>query len=282
MGIGRLFEQYGAFEVAAGVYGDFAKFAAGVKPLAQSASSAPSTAETASGMAAAALDSRAAKALAKTMADRKPDEPPPAKLSDEFAAAIAAHKAFLAAYPNSILSSDALRKITGVAVEYAKIDAWEVAEGVYADLAKSELKIRRPERLEFARGMCQLGRAMPAHAREILIALNAAGLGEEEKNESAPTALADEPAEPAVRPFGWPMAAVEGRCGGMYPSGTAGQLAESSAVRAAQALILTMEPISVISVIGLRYPSSSPPPPHRARMSGKRRPRPASRPLLQQ
>ena len=36
-------------------------------------------------MAAGALDSRAAKALAKTVADRKPDEPPPAKLSDEFA-----------------------------------------------------------------------------------------------------------------------------------------------------------------------------------------------------
>ena len=156
LGIGRLFEQHGAFEVAAGVYGDFAKFAAGVKPLAQSASGGASTAETASAMAAAALDSRAAKALAKTMADRKPDEPPPAKLSDEFAAAIAAHKAFLAAYPNSFSSSDALRKITGVALEYAKIDAWEVAEGVYADLAKSDLKIRRPERLDFARGCVSL------------------------------------------------------------------------------------------------------------------------------
>ena len=200
LGIGRLFEQHGAFEVAAGVYGDFAKFAAGVKPLAQSASGGgASTAETASSMAAAALDSRAAKALAKTMADRKPDEPPPAKLSDEFAAAIAAQKAFLAAYPNSVLSSDALRKITGVAVEYAKIDAWEVAEGVYADLAKSDLKIRRPERLEFARGLCQLGRAMPAHAREMLAALNSAGLGEEEKNEPAPAEVAAwMPAEPAI------------------------------------------------------------------------------------
>jgi len=189
LGIGRMFEQYGAFEVAAGVYGDFAKFAAGVKPLSQSASSQPSMAETASAMAATALDSRAAKALAKIMADRKPDEPLPAKLSDEFTAAIAAHKAFLAAYSNSIFSSDALRKITAVAVEYANIDAWEVAEGVYADLAKSELKIRRPERLEFARGLCQLGRAMPAHAREILTVLNTAGLGEE-SSESTPTALA--------------------------------------------------------------------------------------------
>ena len=40
LGIGRLFEQHGAFEVAASVFGDFAKFAAGVKPLAQSAGGA--------------------------------------------------------------------------------------------------------------------------------------------------------------------------------------------------------------------------------------------------
>ena len=81
-------------------------------------------------------------------------------------------------------------KITGVAVEYANLDAWEVAEGVYADLASSDLKIRRPERLEFARGLCQLGRAMPDHAREILTALNAAGLGEEERNEPSEEAIA--------------------------------------------------------------------------------------------
>ncbi len=141
-------------------------------------------------MAAGALDSRAAKALAKTVADRKPDEPPPGKLSDEFAAAIAAQKAFLTAYPNSALSSGALQKITGVAVEYANLDAWEVAEGVYADLARSDLKIRRPERLEFARGLCQLGRAMPDHAREMLRALSAAGLGEEERNEPSEEAIA--------------------------------------------------------------------------------------------
>ena len=190
LGIGRMFEQYGAFDVAAGVYGDFAKFAAGVKPLAQPVGNQPSVAETASALAASALDKRAAKALAKQTADRKPDDPPPAKLSEEFAAAIAAHKAFLAAHPNSVLSSDILRKITGVAIEYAKIDAWEVAEGIYADLAASELKIRRPERLDFARGVCELGRAMPAHAREILMELNAAGLGEEEKSEIGPTALA--------------------------------------------------------------------------------------------
>ena len=52
-----------------------------------------------------------------------------------------------------------------VGVEYAKLDAWEVAESVYADLLDAKLNIRRPERLEFARGLCQLGPAMPDHAR---------------------------------------------------------------------------------------------------------------------
>lgn len=52
LGIGRTFEQYGAFDVAAEVYGDFAKFAAGVKPLAQSAGNQPSAAESASALAA--------------------------------------------------------------------------------------------------------------------------------------------------------------------------------------------------------------------------------------
>ncbi len=55
LGIGRMFEQYGAFEIAAGVYGDFATFAAGVKPLAQSAGNQPSVAETASALAASRL-----------------------------------------------------------------------------------------------------------------------------------------------------------------------------------------------------------------------------------
>ena len=55
---------------------------------------------------------------------------------------------------------------------------------------RSKFPFRRPERLEFARGVCQLGRAMPGHAREVLAALNAAGLGEAEKNLSDPAAVA--------------------------------------------------------------------------------------------
>jgi tetratricopeptide (TPR) repeat protein/thioredoxin-like negative regulator of GroEL len=222
--LGRLYERHGAPQVAAGVYSRFAEFAAGVEVLAQSAPGQPGIAHRTGYMAAAALESHAAKVLAKAMADRKPDEPPPAKLSAEFAAAIAAYKAFLlpaaAAAPDAkpqaagegakpqaagvgvkpeaagpaakdavtyqaflqknpqnTLAGDAIRRIMAVAVEYAQLDAWDVAEGVYADLEQSKLAIRRPERLEFARGVCQMGRAMPAHAREILVALGSAGLG---------------------------------------------------------------------------------------------------------
>ena len=34
------------------------------------------------------------------------------------------------------------------ALEYARINSWDVADGVYADLLKDDLAIRRPERIE--------------------------------------------------------------------------------------------------------------------------------------
>ena len=175
-GVARLFEQHGACTVAAGVYGDMAKFAAKVKVLSQSSPATASSAQRAAFAAAGAWDSQARKTLAKATADRKSGDLPPGKLSDEFAVAIASYKGFIAAYPDSILVRDAIGKVMAVALEYARIDAWDVADGVYADLLKSNLKIRRPERLEFARGLCQLGHAMPEHAREVLTALSAAGL----------------------------------------------------------------------------------------------------------
>jgi autotransporter-associated beta strand protein len=191
LGIGRLFEQHAAYGVAAAIYSDFAKFAAGVKILAQAAPGTASTAERAALARASALEMAANKALAKSTADRKPGDPPPAKLSDEFAASIAAYKAFIDAYPDGPNVGGAIRQVMAVAIEYARIDAWDVAEGVYADLQKSNLKLRRPERLDFARGLCQLGHAMPDHAREVLTALNAAGLGSEgESREEGETELA--------------------------------------------------------------------------------------------
>jgi outer membrane protein assembly factor BamD (BamD/ComL family) len=62
------------------------------------------------------------------------------------------------------------------ASEYARVDAWDVADSVYGDLLSSKLAIRRPERLKFARGLCQLGRVIPDHARQVLSALTEGGL----------------------------------------------------------------------------------------------------------
>ncbi|MGD0899900.1 MAG: tetratricopeptide repeat protein, partial [Thermoguttaceae bacterium] len=200
LGIGQLYERHGAADVAAGIYADFAKFSAGVKVLAQSSPGQPGTAQRVAYLAASALDRQAAKVLARAMADRKPDDPPPARLSDEYLAAVAGYKAFLAAHPDGALAGDAIRRIMAVAVEYAKIDAWDAAESVYADLQQMKLAIRRPERLEFARGVCQLGRAMPAHAREILAALGSAGLGGEEEKGEAETALAAVATSSPARP----------------------------------------------------------------------------------
>ena len=175
-GIARLFEGQDAYSVAAAIYADFAKFAAGVPTLAQAPPGTSSVAERATFAHATALDRHARKMLSRTLAERKPGEPPPAALSDEFAAAIAAYKSFAESYPSSPLLASALNNIMGMALEYARADAWGVAESIYSDLARSKLAIRRVERLEFARGVCQMGQAIPDHAREVLTALTAAGL----------------------------------------------------------------------------------------------------------
>jgi tetratricopeptide (TPR) repeat protein len=279
--IGRLYHRHGAPEVAAGIYRRFAEFAVGVQVLAQSAPGQPGMAHRAGYMAAEALERQAAKVLAKAMADRKPDEPPPAKLGAEYAAAIAEYKlflvpaavagpaakpqaaapaakpqaaapdakpaavaadakpaaagadakapaaqyeAFLKKNPQSTLAGDALRRIMAVAVEYANLDAWDVAEGVYADLEQSKLAIRRPERLEFARGVCQMGRAMPAHAREVLVALGSAGLGAVEQESEGlannVTVNVEGPPAAASSPVASPSVVVGGSGGLVFNGGT--------------------------------------------------------------
>ena len=66
-----------------------------------------SAVERASFSMAGALDAQARRTLAKLSAERKPDQPPPAKLSDEFVAAIGAYKEFVDAHPESALVGDA-------------------------------------------------------------------------------------------------------------------------------------------------------------------------------
>lgn len=203
-GIGLLFEQQKAFGVAAKVYDSWAKFAVEIKMLTQSPPEKSSPAERAALTMAGALDQQARKALAEAKGLRKSDDPPPAKLNEEFVAAIAAYMDFIEANPESRLVGEATTKVMSVAYEYAKIDAWEVADAVYADLLASKLKIHHLERLEFARGLCQLGRAMPEHAREILSMLTSSGLrgsGETVGNAMLAAATVDDidrPADPSA------------------------------------------------------------------------------------
>ena len=171
--IGRVFEQQQAFDVAAGIYRGLATFAGNQKALSQTTLTTPSVGERAAFAAASALDAKARLALTKALAERKPDTAPPAKLSDEFVAAIAAYKDFIKARPSSPLLGGAIQKISAIAVEYANADAWDVADGVYGDLLGAGLSLHNPQRLEFARAMCQLGKAMPEHARQILSQLTA-------------------------------------------------------------------------------------------------------------
>ncbi|MBL7221371.1 MAG: tetratricopeptide repeat protein [Phycisphaerae bacterium] len=172
-GIARIFEQHKAYDVAIEVYRDFAAFAAKSKVLSQGSPTAAGEAERAELIVANALYSKAENALTKTLADRKPNDPPPAKISAEFTAAIDSYKAFIKARPASPLVGSAVARISMAAMKYVSIDAWDVAEGVFANLLAAGLDIRRPERPEFSRGLCQLGKVMPAHAREVLKALTA-------------------------------------------------------------------------------------------------------------
>ncbi len=172
--IARLFEQHKAYDVAVGVYRDLAAFAEKVKALTQSAPGAPSAAERAKFAVAGALYAKARAALSKALAEKDPKAAPPDKISAEFAAAIAAYQGFIKANPDSGLLGQAVRQILSAALEYARIDAWDVADGIYADLLASGLPLRRPERVRFARGVCQMGKVMPDHARKVLQALTTA------------------------------------------------------------------------------------------------------------
>jgi len=169
--IAEVFVKHKAYDVAVTVYQDFAAFAANVKVLSQSAPDSSSPAERAAFAAAVAIDAKARMALAKEMKDRKEHAEPPAKISDEFATAIKAYKNFINAYPKSVLLGQSIEKIMAIALEYAKVDAWDAAESIYADLLQEVPVIHRRERIEFCRGLCQLGKAIPDHAKQVLTTL---------------------------------------------------------------------------------------------------------------
>jgi TolA-binding protein len=169
--IAGLFHRHKAYDVAVKVYEDFVAFAAKVDVLSQGAPGRSSPVERAAFAGAQAQDAKARQALSKQLKDRKDPTVPPARISDEFTAAIEAYKKFITDYPGSVLLGQAIEKIMGIALEYAKADAWDVADGIYGGLLGEGLVIRHVERIEFCRGLCQLGKAMPDHAKELLSTL---------------------------------------------------------------------------------------------------------------
>ncbi|MDB5289783.1 MAG: hypothetical protein JWL69_1024, partial [Phycisphaerales bacterium] len=171
--IARTFERYGAYDVAAEVYRGFVAFAEKNKVLLQAEPGNSSPAERAAFAAAAALDAKARDVLVKSVAARKSTDASPAKLSDEAAAALLAYRDFIKARPQSPLVGSAIQRVMAIALEYARADAWDVAEGVYESLLDGATNVKDPERIAFARGMCQVGKVMPDHAKEVLGALTA-------------------------------------------------------------------------------------------------------------
>jgi TolA-binding protein len=166
--IAEVFVKHKAYDIAVTVYQDFAEFAANVKVLSQAAPGSSSSAERAAFAAAVAMDAKARMALAKEIQDRKE---PPAKISDDFKAAIEVYRNFIKAYPKSILLDRAIEKNMAVALEYAKVSASDVADSIYAELLREVPLIRHGQRIELCRGLCQLGKAIPDHARQVLTTL---------------------------------------------------------------------------------------------------------------
>lgn len=167
------YQQHGAFDAAAQIYRDLATFAATQPKLSEVNPVAANLEERAAFLAIGAMENKARASLQAARAAEKGELKPPEKISDEYAAALAAYEKFIQDRPGSVLVGAAIARVMAMAVDWSQYDAWDVADGVYAVLLKPVLKVRDPERLEFARAICQIGKVMPDHAREVLAALTA-------------------------------------------------------------------------------------------------------------
>jgi len=184
--IGKRFEQQQAWLIAAQIYQDFELFAAKIDSLKQEVAGRSTISERAAIARATALHTRASTTLREWNDARSDDAPPPAELSDEFKAAQAAWQKVIADYQQRPAAQTAIGRIMAIAQEYAVLDAWDVADSTCAALLGLELPLRSPERLEFARAICQLGKVLPDHARTVLTALAITGpssSGGEKRNE---------------------------------------------------------------------------------------------------
>lgn len=173
--IGKRFEQHEAWLIAAGIYEDVEKFAAKVESLNQQVEGRATYSEKAAVARASAMHTRASRKLQEWNASKADDTLPPTELSDEFQSAQAAWHQVIRDYQNRPVSQTAIRRIMAMSQEYALLGAWDVADSIYEALLALELPLESPERLEFARAICQLGKVLPDHARAVLSALTLTG-----------------------------------------------------------------------------------------------------------
>jgi len=171
-GVARRFESRGRYDIAVAVYGDVERFAAGLKPLLRREDSQPHVAERAALALADAQKAAAEKALSEAREDLPSDAPPPDRLSDEYAAAVAAYRHVITDYADGPLVGSAISKTQQIALAYAEVGAWPVADSVFAGLAEIEVPLKSPERIAFARAVCTVGQVMPDHALELLRTLS--------------------------------------------------------------------------------------------------------------
>lgn len=166
--IAALFEQHEAWLIAAGIYQDFEAFASQIDALKQVRPGESTYPENAALARAEAMHSRAARALAAWHAAQPQDSPPPTELSEEFQRAQAAWQKLIADYRQRPVAQTAIERCMSIAPEYAALNAWDAADSVYAALLSLQMPLRSPERLEFGRTICQLGKVLPDHARTVL------------------------------------------------------------------------------------------------------------------
>lgn len=169
--VGKRFEQQQAWLIAAQIYADFEQFAAEVDSLKQKFPGRLTYPERAAIARASALHTRASDVLQKLNAATPEDTLPPVAISGEFKAAQAAWHKVIADYQQRPVAQVAIGRIIAIGHEYAALNAWDVADSMFAALLAMELPLRSPERLEFAQAICQSGKILPDHARTILSAL---------------------------------------------------------------------------------------------------------------
>jgi hypothetical protein len=184
LSIGLRFEQYEAWTIAADIYEDFEVFAANIDSLKQARPKEPTYPEKAAMARAAAMHMRASHALARWKSENSDDAPPPDQLSDEFQTAQAAWHKVIGDYQQRPVVQTAIARSMSIATEYAAADAWDVADSIYGTLLGLQLPLQAPERLEFGRAICQLGKVLPDHARTVLAALDVINAGRDDDKNS--------------------------------------------------------------------------------------------------